>query len=40
MYHQEILEFANSSGALTTTNKGAISAIPTKEQVLRLIIEA
>jgi len=39
-YHQEILEFANASGALTTTGKGAISAIPTKEQVLRLIVEA
>jgi fructokinase len=39
-YHQEILEFANASGALTTTRKGAISAIPTKEQVLSLIVEA
>lgn len=38
--HQEILEFANASGALTTTEKGAISAIPTKEQVLTLIVEA
>jgi len=39
-YHQEIMEFANASGALTTTGKGAISALPTKEQVLRLIVEA
>ncbi|GGN92403.1 carbohydrate kinase family protein [Saccharibacillus kuerlensis] len=27
-YHEEILHFANASGALTTTNKGAISALP------------
>ncbi|MEO2078246.1 MAG: carbohydrate kinase [Bacillus sp. (in: firmicutes)] len=33
----EILRFANASGALTTTGKGAISALPTKEEVERLI---
>lgn len=34
---QEILAFANAAGALTTTRKGAISSLPTKEQVLALI---
>ncbi len=33
----EVLQFANASGALTTTGKGAISALPTKEQVINLI---
>lgn len=32
-----ILQFANASGALTTTGKGAISALPAKEQVEALI---
>src|SRR5690606_34225772 len=32
-HHQEILAFANASGALTTTGKGAISSLPTKDQV-------
>lgn len=36
-HHQEILAFANSAGALVTTGKGAISALPTKEQVLELM---
>ena len=36
-HHQDILAFANASGALTTTGKGAISSLPTKEQVLQLI---
>jgi fructokinase len=32
--HQaEILRFSNASGALTTTGKGAISALPTKEEI-------
>lgn len=35
--HHDILAFANASGALTTTGKGAISSLPTKEQVLQLI---
>lgn len=35
--HNEFLQFANASGALTTTGKGAISALPNKEQVLSLI---
>jgi fructokinase len=35
--HTEILQFANASGALTATGKGAISALPNKEQVLNLI---
>lgn len=34
--HKEILAFANASGALTTTGKGAISALPSKESVLEL----
>ncbi|CAH0345370.1 carbohydrate kinase [Bacillus sp. CECT 9360] len=38
--HKEILEFANASGALTTTGKGAISSIPSKEEVLKLINKA
>ncbi|MDF2786969.1 MAG: fructokinase [Neobacillus sp.] len=36
--HQEhILKFANASGALTTTGKGAISALPNKSEVEELI---
>ncbi|WP_026583130.1 carbohydrate kinase family protein [Bacillus sp. J33] len=35
----EILKFANASGALTATGKGAISALPEKEQVIGLIQE-
>lgn len=35
----EILQFANASGALTATGKGAISALPEKEQVIGLIQE-
>ncbi|MBM7604951.1 fructokinase [Metabacillus crassostreae] len=31
--HQEILSYANASGALTTTGKGAISALPTKAEI-------
>ncbi|PLS17442.1 carbohydrate kinase [Bacillus sp. M6-12] len=37
--HIEILQFANASGALTTVGKGAISALPNKEQVIQLIKE-
>lgn len=36
-HYKEILAFANASGALTTTGKGAISSIPSKEQVLEVI---
>jgi fructokinase len=36
-HHQEILAFANASGALTTTGKGAISSIPTKEAIEKLV---
>lgn len=36
-HQQELLTFANASGALVTTGKGAISSLPTKEQVLQLI---
>ncbi|MCM2534329.1 carbohydrate kinase [Neobacillus pocheonensis] len=35
--HHELLQFANAVGALTTTGKGAISSLPEKEQVLKLI---
>ncbi len=35
--HQDILSYANASGALTTTGKGAISALPTKEEIYQLI---
>ncbi|MBY0098626.1 carbohydrate kinase family protein [Mesobacillus maritimus] len=39
-HHQaEILRFANASGALTTTEKGAISALPTKEEIELLIAQ-
>jgi fructokinase len=31
--NKDILSYANASGALTTTGKGAISALPTKEQI-------
>jgi fructokinase len=37
--HHEILAFANASGALTTTGKGAISALPTKEKVRQLLTD-
>lgn len=36
-HHEELLAFANAGGALATTGKGAISALPTKNQVLELI---
>jgi fructokinase len=36
-HHEEILDFANASGALTTTGKGAISSIPAKEDIYELI---
>lgn len=36
-HHQQLLAFANASGALVTTGKGAISSLPTKEQVLELM---
>lgn len=36
-HHQEILAFANASGALAVTGKGAISSLPTKEQVKELL---
>ena len=36
-HHKEMLAFANASGALTTTGKGAISSIPSKEQIWQLI---
>lgn len=36
-HHQEILTFANASGAITTTGKGAISSLPTKEEILNFI---
>jgi fructokinase len=35
--NQDILSYANASGALTTTGKGAISALPTKEEIFQLI---
>jgi fructokinase len=36
-HHKDILAFANASGALTTTGKGAISSIPSKEDIFLLI---
>lgn len=35
--NQDILSYANASGALTTTGKGAISSLPTKEDIYQLI---
>lgn len=35
--HDVILQFANASGALTTTGKGAISALPEKDEIEILI---
>lgn len=35
--HNEILRFANASGALTTTGKGAIPALPSNRDVLNFI---
>ncbi|WP_409300183.1 carbohydrate kinase family protein [Peribacillus sp. SCS-155] len=35
--HSEILTFANASGALTTTGKGAISALPSSGEIEELI---
>jgi fructokinase len=35
--HEGLLEFANASGAFTAAGKGAISALPKKEQVLSFI---
>lgn len=37
--HKDILSYANASGALTTTGKGAISALPTKAEIVALIIK-
>lgn len=36
--HIEILAYANASGALTTTGKGAISSLPTKEEINELLL--
>jgi len=35
--YQEFLAFANASGALTTTGKGAISSLPDRETIIQLI---
>lgn len=35
----EMLSFANASGALTTTKKGGISALPTLQEIEQLMIE-
>jgi fructokinase len=37
--NQDILSYANASGALTTTGKGAISSLPKKEDIYQLIME-
>ena len=34
---REILKFANACGAITTTKKGAIPALPTEADVLTLV---
>lgn len=35
--NNDILTYANASGALTTTGKGAISALPTKQEIIEFI---
>ena len=37
---REVLKFANACGAITTTKKGAIPALPTEADALKLIKEA
>lgn len=37
-HHHKLLSFANACGALTTTGKGAIHSLPTKEQVRELLL--
>jgi fructokinase len=37
---REVLKFANACGAITTTKKGAIPALPTEADVLSLIKDA
>lgn len=34
---REVLKFANACGAITTTKKGAIPAMPTEMEVLKLL---
>lgn len=34
---REVLKFANACGAITTTKKGAIPALPTESEVLALM---
>ena len=34
---REVLKYANACGAITTTKKGAIPALPTDAEVLKLI---
>jgi fructokinase len=36
---REILRFANACGAITTTKKGAIPALPTPADALKLVKE-
>ncbi|MFC4712971.1 carbohydrate kinase family protein [Planococcus dechangensis] len=36
-HHHELMAFSNASGALVTTGKGAISSLPTKNEVLALM---
>ncbi|MFD0049699.1 carbohydrate kinase [Actinomycetes bacterium NPDC127524] len=36
-HHKEILDFSNAAGALTTAGKGAISALPDKANIEKLI---
>jgi fructokinase len=36
-HHEDILSFANASGALTATGKGAISSLPTTDEISCLI---
>lgn len=36
-HYQELLSFANASDALTATGKGALSSLPTKEEISHLL---
>lgn len=38
--HEKLLSFANACGALTTTGKGAISSLPTQEEIVTFIEES
>ena len=40
VHYHDIISFANASGALTTTRKGAISGLPTVEEINQLMLQS